>query len=186
MTERRNAEERKIEHFGSSNSKSLAAKHVRNEISSRKETITRVTCQIDRLQREEAEARAQTAALEHQLTAARDEYSGQQAGFGRTARPALQEAEQASRPGKTDHATAVKAAAEAKATRGKHPASAADDRRLAVQRAYSTESVQQFFNHVRGLDWEPLGILADFVEVEPRIRSRRRRLSASGTSVRCR
>ena len=38
---------------------------------------------------------------------------------------------------------------------------------LAVQRAYSTESVQQFFNAVRGLDWEPLGILADFVEVDP-------------------
>src|SRR5207237_6611029 len=37
---------------------------------------------------------------------------------------------------------------------------------LAVQRAYSTESVQQFFNAVRGMDWAPLGILADFVEVE--------------------
>ncbi len=37
---------------------------------------------------------------------------------------------------------------------------------LAVQRAYSTESVQQFFNAIRGSDWAPLGILADFVEVE--------------------
>src|SRR5206468_2963431 len=35
------------------------------------------------------------------------------------------------------------------------------------RRAYSTESVQHFFNHVRGLDLEPLGILADFVEVDP-------------------
>ena len=37
---------------------------------------------------------------------------------------------------------------------------------LAVSRAYSTESVQQFFNHVRGSGWAPLGMLADFVEVE--------------------
>src|SRR4029453_2258722 len=38
---------------------------------------------------------------------------------------------------------------------------------LAVQRAYSSQSVQQFFNAVRGSDWAPLGILADFVEVDP-------------------
>jgi chromosome segregation protein len=37
---------------------------------------------------------------------------------------------------------------------------------LALSRAYSTESVQQFFNHVRGLGWAPLGMLADFVEVD--------------------
>src|SRR5262249_55754809 len=29
------------------------------------------------------------------------------------------------------------------------------------------ESVQQFFNAVRGLEWKPLGILADFVDVDP-------------------
>src|SRR5262249_51611995 len=28
------------------------------------------------------------------------------------------------------------------------------------------ESVQQFFNHVRGQNWKPLGILADLIEVE--------------------
>jgi chromosome segregation protein len=37
---------------------------------------------------------------------------------------------------------------------------------LAISRAYSTESVQQFFNHVRGSNWQPLGMLADFMEVE--------------------
>src|SRR5262249_15223196 len=42
---------------------------------------------------------------------------------------------------------------------------------LAVRRAYSTESVQQFFNHVRGSEWQPLGILADFVEVDPNYES---------------
>src|SRR5439155_15691189 len=42
---------------------------------------------------------------------------------------------------------------------------------LAVQRAYSSESVQQFFNAVRGLEWSPLGILADFIEVEPEYES---------------
>ena len=35
-----------------------------------------------------------------------------------------------------------------------------------MQRAYSSESVQQFFNHVRGQDWKPLGILADLIEVD--------------------
>jgi chromosome segregation protein len=37
---------------------------------------------------------------------------------------------------------------------------------LAVSRAYTTEAVQQFFNHVRGSGWEPMGMLADFVEVD--------------------
>src|SRR5207237_1742412 len=67
---------------------------------------------------------------------------------------------------KLEHANATKAAAEAKA----HEQSIRNRLQtigdLALQRAYSTESVQQFFNAVRGLDWEPLGILADFLEVD--------------------
>src|SRR5207244_2634539 len=138
---------------------------IRNEVASRTETIARIEAQIDRLRRDEADAREETSALEEQLKAARDEYREQQTGFGEL-KTRLARAEEAHSHYKLDHANAVKAAAEAKA----HEQSIRNRLQtigdLAVQRAYSTESVQQFFNAVRGLDWEPLGILADFLEVD--------------------
>jgi chromosome segregation protein len=133
---------------------------------SRKETINRISAQMERLEREQSEARDQTAELEQQLIAARDEYSGQQLGFGEL-KTRLAEAENTHSQNKLDHATAVKTAAEAKTHEEsiRHRLQTIGD--LAVQRAYSSESVQQFFNAVRGLAWAPLGILADFVEVDP-------------------
>jgi chromosome segregation protein len=164
---RRNTEERAIEQLRQQQFEIVSREaRVRNELLSRKETIGRISAQIDRLQREEAEAREEEATLERQLTAARDEYSGQQAGFGRL-RYQLAEAEEAYARNKLDHANAVRAAAEAKTNEEsiRHRLQTIGD--FAVQRAYSTESVQRFFNAIRGLNWAPLGILADFVEVEP-------------------
>ena len=139
---------------------------LRNEVGSRRETINRISSQIERLQREEAEAREQAAALELQLNAAREQYAEQQVDFG-DLKTQLQLAEESYSRNRQDHANSVKAAAAAKAHEEsiRHRLQTIGD--LAVQRAYSTESVQQFFNAVRGLDWTPLGILADFVEVEP-------------------
>jgi chromosome segregation protein len=165
--DRRNAEERAIEELRQQQFENVGREaKLRNEVSSRKETISRISAQIERLQREEAEARGETAAFEGQLNTARDEYSGQQTGFGHL-KNQLAESEGFHSKNKLDHANAVKAAAEAKAHEEsiKHRLQTIGE--LAVQRAYSTESVQQFFNAVRGLEWAPLGILADFVDVEP-------------------
>ncbi len=69
------------------------------------------------------------------------------------------------------HSEGVKAAAECKSKRDGIQNRLQTIGDLAVRRAYSTESVQQFFNYVRGRDWEPLGILADFIEVDTRYES---------------
>jgi chromosome segregation protein len=165
-SERRNTEERAIESLRQQQFETVGREaRLRNEAASRRDSIARISAQIDRLQAEEAQAREQAAGLERQLTEARDEYARQQAGFGEL-KTRLHEAEEAFSRNKVDHAEAVKAAAEAKTQEESIRNRLQTIGDLAVQRAYSTESVQQFFNAVRGLDWAPLGILADFVEVE--------------------
>ena len=138
---------------------------IRNEISSRRETINRIAAQVQRLEREENEARAQAAGLERQLNAARDEYSGQRAGFTHL-RVRLQESEETLARYRGEHSEGVKAAADARAREEaiRHRLQTIGE--LAVHRAYSTESVKRFFNHTRSTNWAPLGILADFMEVE--------------------
>jgi chromosome segregation protein len=165
--ERRNEQERTIETLRQQQFERVGREaRLRNEVGSRRDTIARVSAQIERLEREETEAREQASVLEAQLNTAREEYSGQQVGFGELKRQLLS-SEESYAKNRSDHASAVKAAAEAKAHEEsiRHRLNTIGE--LAVQRAYSTESVQQFFNAVRGLDWAPLGILADFVEVEP-------------------
>jgi chromosome segregation protein len=164
--ERRNAEERSIESLRQQQFETVGREaRLRNEANSRQDSIFRISAQIDRLQKEEAEAREQASVLDQQLSAAREDYSRQQLDFGEL-KVRLQEAEESYSKNRLDHAIAVKTAAEAKTQEEsiRHRLQTIGD--LAVQRAYSTESVQQFFNAVRGLNWAPLGILADFVEVE--------------------
>jgi chromosome segregation protein len=165
--DRRNAEEHAIELLRQRQFETVSREaKLRNEIFSRRETVSRILGQIQRLEREEAEAQEQAAALEQQLAAARDEYAGQQTGFGQL-KSQLAEAEEACSKNKLDHVDAVKRAADAKTHEESIRHRLQTIGELAVRRAYSTESVQQFFNAVRGLDWAPVGILADFVEVEP-------------------
>ncbi len=165
--ERRSAEDRTIEGLRRQQFETVGREaNLRNEVSTRRETMNRISAQIERLEREEAEARGQALAFEQQLSAARQEYSGQQTGFGRL-KHGLEESEEACSKNKAGHEDAVKAAAAAKAQEESIRHRIQTIGELAVQRAYSTESVQQFFNAVRGLDWAPPGILADFVDVEP-------------------
>jgi chromosome segregation protein len=166
MTERRTAEDRMVEQYRQQQFEAVGREaRIRNEISSRKETITRITAQVERLQREEAEARTQAAVVQGRLNAAREEHSGRQAGFAEL-KTSLQEAEHTNSRLKAEHSVLSKAAAEAKSNEESIRHRWQTIGELAVQRAYSTESVQQFFNHVRGQDWKPLGILADLTEVE--------------------
>src|SRR5262249_54400923 len=113
---------------------------------------------------------AAASGLEQQLNRAREEYAGQQTGFGEL-KTCLAEAEETHSRYKLDHANAIKSAAEAKTHEEGIRNRLQTIGELAVQRAYSTESVQQFFNAVRAQNWSPLGILADFIEVEPEYES---------------
>jgi chromosome segregation protein len=163
---RRNEEERNIEALRQRQFETVGREaRLRNEAVSRKETSTRISAQIERLEVEEADARTQAGVLEQQVSEAQNEYAGQQSGFAHL-KTQLQQAEESYAQNKLDHANAVKAAAEAKAQEESIRHRLQTIGELAVQRAYSTESVQQFFNAIRGSDWAPLGILADFVEVE--------------------
>jgi chromosome segregation protein len=165
--ERRNAEESTIATLRQQQFEIVGREaKLRNEISSRKETIARISAQIDRLQREEFEARELASAFEQQLNDARDAYARQETGFAELKTQLGQAEEECSR-NKLDHAAAVKRAAEAKTHEESIRHRLESIGELAVRRAYSTEAVQQFFNAVRGLDWAPLGILADFVDVDP-------------------
>jgi len=171
LSEGRTAEERVIEHLRHQQFETVAREaRLRNDVTSRSEISRRLTVQIERLEREASEAREQTAALEEQLNAAREEYAGQQTGFG-ALRTKLREAEETHYRVKIEHANALRAAAEAKTHEESIRNRLQTIGELAVQRAYSTESVQQFFNAVRGQDWAPLGILADFIEVDPEYES---------------
>lgn len=167
VAERRSAEERAIEHLRQQQFEAVGREaQIRNEVLSRKDTLSRIAAQSARIEVEEAEARGLASDLDRQLNAAREEYSGRQAGFGRL-KQRLLEAEQTHSQHKLAHDAAVKAAAEAKTHEESVRNRLQTIGELAVQRAYSSESVQQFFNAVRGQDWAPLGILADFVEVDP-------------------
>ena len=171
LSERRTAEERVIEHLRHQQFETVAREaRLRNEVTSRSEISRRLTVQIERLEREASEAREQTSALEAQLNRAREEYAGQQTGFG-ALQTKLREAEETHYRFKVEHANALRAAAEAKTHEESIRNRLQTIGELAVQRAYSTESVQQFFNAVRGQDWAPLGILADFIEVDPEYES---------------
>ena len=87
-SEQRQAEERAIETLRQQQFEMIGREaRVRNELISRRETIGRVSAQIDRLDREEAEAGRYSAEFEQQLSAARDEYSGQQDGLRPTQSP---------------------------------------------------------------------------------------------------
>jgi chromosome segregation protein len=167
----RNAEERTIENLRQQQFETVGREaRLRNEVSSRTETLARITAQMERLGREEAEAERETTDLRSQLTAALEEYTGQQTGFIEL-KTRLAEAEEAHSRYKIDHAEALKTLAEAKGHEEAIRNRLQTIGELAVQRAYSTESVQQFFNAVRGQDWSPLGILADFIEVDPEYES---------------
>ena len=171
LAERRNRENRAIEQLRQQQFEMVGREaRLRNEVSSRTEMRARIAAHIERLENEEAGARTAAVALEEQWNTAREEYAGQQTGFGQL-KTRLAEAEETCSHYKLDHANAVKTAAEAKTREESIRNRLQTIGELAVQRAYSTESVQQFFNAVRGMDWSPLGILADFIEVDPEYES---------------
>ena len=138
----------------------------RNEITSRGELIQRLVMQIERLEREASEVSELTERIGQQLNAARGEHVEFQSGMNHL-RSRLEETEQECVRLKKLHVESVLTTAAAKSSQDAIRNRLQTIGDLAVSRAYSTESVQQFFNHVRGSSWTPLGMLADFVDVDP-------------------
>jgi len=166
-TAERHAEEQAIEVLRRQQFELVAKEaRFRNEITSRGELIQRLTMQIERLEREASEVHELIERIGQQLTAARDEHLEHQSGMSQL-RIRLSETEQECVQLKNLHAESVLTTAAAKSNQDAIRNRLQTIGDLAVSRAYSTESVQQFFNHVRGSGWQPLGMLADFMEVEP-------------------
>ena len=165
-TAERQAEELSIEQLRRQQIELVATEaRFRNEITSRGELIQRLVMQIERLEREASEVHELIERIGQQLTAARDEHLEHQSGMSQL-RVRLTETEQECVRLKNLHAESVLTTAAAKSNQHAIRNRLQTIGDLAISRAYSTESVQQFFNHVRGSDWQPLGMLADFMEVE--------------------
>ena len=166
LTDARSSEERAIAELRRQQFEVVGNEaRIGNEIGSRREMIQRLLAQIERLEQEAAEAFAAASTIEQDLVAARNQHSGYESGMAQL-RLQLTETEAECTRLREEHDAAVKAVAAAKSTYDALQNRLQTIGDLAVRRAYSTESVQQFFNYVRGHDWEPLGILADFIEVD--------------------
>ena len=170
-TAERQAEEQFIEQLRRQQIELVAEEaRIRNEITSRGELIQRLSMQIERLEREASEVHELIERIGQQLTAARDEHLEHQSGMSQL-RTRLAETEQECIRLKNLHVESVLTTAAAKSNQDAIRNRLQTIGDLAISRAYSTESVQQFFNHVRGSGWQPLGMLADFMEVEPNYES---------------
>jgi chromosome segregation protein len=141
-----------------------------NEITSRREMIQRILAQIDRLEREAAVVLEFASRINEEVASARNEHLDYKAGMMRL-QTQLAAAEEECAHGREKYSESVQAAADCRSKRDGIQNRLQTIGDLAVRRAYSTESVQQFFNYVRGRDWEPLGMLADFIEVDTRYES---------------
>jgi chromosome segregation protein len=171
LNEERAAEEREIEDLRVRQFDVVGSSaRIGNEIASRREMIQRLLSQLGRLEREAAEGLDEAEQIQNQLEAARAEHTGYEEGMARL-RSRLAAAEADCARLQSQHAGSVKSVGEWKNRRDAIQNRLQTIGELAVRRAYSTESVQQFFNYVRGGAWEPLGILADFVEVDPKYES---------------
>ncbi len=166
LTDARLSEERAIEQLRRLQFEIVGNEaRIGNEITSRTEMVRRLLTQIERLEQEAAGAVIAGADIERDLFAARGEHSGYEAGMA-SLRAQLAGTESEHTRLREEHAEAVKAVAAASSAHDAIENRLQTIGDLAVRRAYSTESVQQFFNYARGHDCEPLGILADFIEVD--------------------
>lgn len=139
---------------------------IRNELSSRAEMIQRLEAQSDRIEAEEKQARVAAEDCRTRLRAAELEQSSRQSEVRRLS-DERQRAEREYDSLKLQLAEAQKAASEARSSEEGVRNRLETIRELSLDRAYGTESVQQFFSHVWDESWAPLGILADFIEVQP-------------------
>jgi chromosome segregation protein len=167
LNERSVAEERAVDGLRKRQFEAVGLEaRIRNEIAGREEMMRRLDAETARLEREAQEARLAATRLEEALAELEAERVGHESGMS-ALKSRLSETERNVQSLKSEHAEAVKAAAAARSAEEALRNRLNTMGELAVRRAYSTEAAQRFFEHVRKLDWSGVGILADFVDVEP-------------------
>jgi chromosome segregation protein len=139
---------------------------ITNELSGREEMLRRLESQVIRVQSEEQAAKKLAADCREKMQAAEVEQASRRATIARLV-DEKSRADTDYAAVKSEHADAVEAASEARRHEDGIRHRLETIRELSLQRAYGSESVQQFFNNVRNEAWAPLGIAADFIEVDP-------------------
>ena len=137
-----------------------------NGLKNHEETLGRLDARTGRVRDEDVEARRELEANAARLRTVEIEHSSKRTEIGRLAeeRHGL-EAELGELRAALDAAEAEAGAAAAREQAARHRLEAI--RELSLAGAYGSESVDAFFDRVRQEAWSPVGILADFVEVEP-------------------
>ena len=133
-----------------------------NELSGNVALAQRLDGQVDRVKGEEEEALRATQECRAKLEAAQRQHSSTQAEISRLALE-RDRVESEFREVSSEHDLAQQAAREARSSEEGMRHRLETIRELSLDRAYGTEAVQQFFNHVRDESWAPMGIVADFV-----------------------
>ncbi len=139
---------------------------ITNELSGREEMLRRLDSQLARVKAEADGARTLAAGCREKLQSAELEQSSRRAAIDRLVEEKAR-AERDHEAAKLEHGKAVETASQARSREDGIRHRLETIRELSLQRAYGSESVQQFFNNVRNEAWAPLGIAADFIEVEP-------------------
>ncbi len=166
LSTRRKDEERSIAEFRERQFEVVGREaQIGNEFSSRRELLRRLDAQASHVRAEEQEARDTEEGCLAKLQAAELERSTRQSEIGHLARE-RSETRQSLDTLRVELETGQRAADEARSREEAIRHRLETIRELSLDRAYGTESVQQFFNHIRDEEWEPVGIVADFVEVE--------------------
>ncbi len=137
-----------------------------NELSGKEELLRRLERQVERVKGEEQEALLEAEECRAKLEAAQLEHSSRQTEISRLRLERDRVGTELDTVS-SEHVEASDLAAEARSREEGTRHRLETIRELSLDRAYGTESVQQFFNHVRDESWAPMGIVADFVEVEP-------------------
>ena len=141
-----------------------------NEISGKQELLERVRNQSARVRTERDEALGARDRAGEKLASVGAERVGVEARIERL-RQEISEAEAAIAAARTENERSGEEFSLARSQEDAIRHRLATIRELSMERAYGTESLQDFFNSVRDEAWAPLGIVADFIEVEPEYES---------------
>ncbi len=137
-----------------------------NALSSKAELVQRLDRQVAAVRREEEASALAFRECRIQFEAAQLEHSSRQSELSRLALE-LEGVESDFREASSELGVAQQAALDARSSEEGIRHRLETIRELSLDRAYGTESVQRFFNHVRDESWAPMGIVADFIEAEP-------------------
>lgn len=136
-----------------------------NEIGAKEALLERVRSHSGRVTQERDEAREAVGKVSGEVRSVEAERGGLETEIERLVRES-EASEERIGAATAANGTATSALAEARSAEEAVRHRLATIRELSVERAYGTESLQDFFSSVRDEAWAPMGIVADFIDVE--------------------